>query len=84
MKNIIYDSENHGWNSETGETPPQKMRVCICEETLTDGSKVYDVLIPAQTAAAMTRGQAAEFAERIYKAQNENTAPLDGLTFQAD
>ena len=84
MKNIIYDSHDHE-PSVLNHQPnaPQTMRVCICEETLTDGSQVYDVFIPAQTGTAMSEAQATEFARRMYAAQNENAAPLDGLVFQS-
>ena len=82
MKNIIYDSHDYG-QTETNDQAPKNMRVCICEKTLSDGSQVYDVFIPAQTGTATSEAQATEFARRMYAAQNENTAPLDGLVFQS-
>jgi hypothetical protein len=75
MSHIVYDSANHA---------TQAMRVCICEKTLSDGSHVYDVYIPAQTGTAMSESQATEFARRMHAAQNENTKPLDGLSFQSE
>lgn len=84
MKDIIYDSHDYE-PSVLNYQPnaPKTMRVCICEKTLSDGSQVYDVFIPAQTGTATSEAQATEFARRMYAAQNENTTPLDGLVFQS-
>tara|TARA_R110000744_G_scaffold72648_1_gene145703 strand:- start:344 stop:607 length:264 start_codon:yes stop_codon:yes gene_type:complete len=83
MKDIIYDSHDYGQLYFDDDNAPQTMRVCVCEKTLSDGSQVYDVFIPAQTGTATSEAQATEFARRMYAAQSENTKPLDGLVFQS-